>query len=46
MTSLNLMDCDQLQGYFFAKPMSAADVARFIREHRERHVRRLPLANP
>ncbi len=46
VTSLNLMDCDQLQGYFFAKPMSADDVTRFIRDHRERNVRRLPVANP
>jgi len=45
VTTLRMMDCDQMQGYLLAKPQPAADVARFIVKHRARHVRRLPLAN-
>ena len=30
---LQKLGCDEVQGYFFAKPMPAGEVARFIRQH-------------
>jgi EAL domain-containing protein (putative c-di-GMP-specific phosphodiesterase class I) len=42
---LHMMGCDQIQGYFFARPMSANDVGNFITERKQRQVTRLPLAN-
>ena len=30
-------DCDEIQGYHFAKPMPGSDCVRFIHEHRARH---------
>ncbi len=41
---LHMMDCDQIQGFFFAKPMSAGAVSAFIR-NRQQQSAPLPLAN-
>jgi len=30
---LQAMDCDQGQGYFFSKPMPAADVEQYLQKH-------------
>jgi EAL domain-containing protein (putative c-di-GMP-specific phosphodiesterase class I) len=42
---LHMMGCDQIQGYYFAKPMPAEEVRNFINERKDRRVTRLPLAN-
>lgn len=43
---LRMMNCDEIQGYHFAKPMPASSVFEFIQKHRSRHVHKLPVANP
>ncbi|MDJ0759327.1 MAG: EAL domain-containing protein [Woeseiaceae bacterium] len=43
---LRMMNCDEIQGYHFAKPMPASSVFEFIKKYRSRQVRRLPHANP
>lgn len=42
---LHMMGCDQIQGYFFARPMPAGDVGKFITERKQSRVSRLPLAH-
>ena len=37
---LHFLDCDQVQGYHIARPMSAADVSAHIAEHRARYPKR------
>ncbi len=42
---LRFLECEEIQGYFFAKPMDAESVTRFLEKQRSREVRRLPLAS-
>ena len=34
MAILREYGCDEIQGFYFARPQSAADVSRFILDHR------------
>jgi EAL domain-containing protein (putative c-di-GMP-specific phosphodiesterase class I) len=34
---LRLFHCDEIQGYWFARPMPADDLERFVREHMEQY---------
>jgi len=43
---LRLLDCEEIQGYFFAKPMSAMELVPFLTRHRSKHVKPITLANP
>ena len=45
MQYLHFLDCDQIQGFFFAKPMSAEDVTRFLVEQKRHQTRTPPLAD-
>ncbi|MEO1245371.1 MAG: EAL domain-containing protein [Pseudomonadota bacterium] len=42
---LRFLGCDEIQGFHFAKPMSADDVAAFLRSHLSKQGKRLPLAD-
>jgi EAL domain-containing protein (putative c-di-GMP-specific phosphodiesterase class I) len=41
---LRSLGCDAIQGYFFARPMDAADVTAFLCNHRKQGVAMLPRA--
>ena len=43
---LKLLDCEEIQGFLFAKPMTAMELVPFITRHRSKHVKSLSLANP
>lgn len=43
---LRLLDCEEIQGYLFAKPMPALDLVSFLSKHRNNRVQPLTLAKP
>jgi len=42
---LNFLDCEEIQGFVFAKPMCAADLENFMARHRQKHGGRRSLLN-
>lgn len=43
---LRMLDCEEIQGYFFAKPMTAMELVPFLTRHRGKRVQSITLANP